>query len=173
MSTLKEEQLAQAYSRPVENLTQPFKPVRRPVAGATDILRRRKNPFMDGGIDAEKLNPKITDPANKEATIDNPNFDPQAVMGLTRPIAEIIILITCQEDVLVSAMSDFDVLEKEVNRLFLQFTDVEIISQMPAVTDAIEAIGQSSVEVQSDNEESNSLDPEKKPSPVQTGLQRG
>mgnify|MGYP000619177655 CR=1 FL=1 len=133
------------------------------MAAATDILRRRKNPFLVGGINVAKLNPKITDPDNTEKQIVNPDFDPQAVMELTRPIAEIIILITCDEDTLIRSMSDHSILESEVNRLFISHTDVDIIAQMPAVTEAIEAIGQSSVEVQNDSPEANSLDPEKKP----------
>ena len=161
MSILKEEELSQAYSRPVENLTSPFKPKRRLVAAATDILRRRRNPFLVGGLDPVKLNPKIKDPKTGREK-KNPKFDHNEVMALTRPIAEIIVLLTCEEDTLVSAMSDFKILEAETNRIFVIYTDVEIIEQMPAVNEAIESIGNSSVEVDSDGEES-TLDPEKKP----------
>lgn len=165
MATLKEKQLAEEYTRPVERLTSPFAPVRRLVAAATDVLRRKENPFIVGGLDTEKLSPTITDKKGKEAT--NPNFSASECFKITRPTAEIIVLLTCEESILIDCMGDIGILDREVNKILLNQTDTDIIQQVPVVFEAIEGIGNSSVEVES--EESDSLDPGKKTSPVPIG----
>lgn len=169
MNVLKESELAAEYSRPIERLTQPFKPVRRLVAAATDILRRKKNVFIVGGMDGEKLSPTITSEDGEE--IPNPNFSPEECFKLTRPTAEVIVLLTCSEETLIDCMGNPDLLDREVGKLLISATDTEIISQVPIVFEAIQGIGASTVQV--DSEEADSLNPEKKTQQPRIGWPHG
>ena len=169
MATLKETELSAAYSRPVEPLTLPFRPIRRLVAAATDILRRKGNVFIVGGLDHEKLSPTLTD--NKGKELPNPNFNPAECFKITRPTAEIIVLLTCEESTLIACMGDPDLLDTEVNRILITASDTEILAQIPAVFTALESIGASTVAV--DSEDSETLNPEKKTPPAPIGSPHG
>lgn len=166
-NVLKEDQLAEEYARPHEPLTLPFKPVRRLVAAATDILRRKKNVFIVGGLDPKLISPVLEDDQGKE--IDNPEFSPEACFEITRPTAEVIVLLTCEESLLIECMGNPAHLDQAVNKLLLDHTDTDIIGQVPVVFEAISGIGASTAEVEDTGEQSATLDPEKKTPPAHTG----
>lgn len=164
---LKEDELAREFTRPHEPLTLPFKPVRRLVAAATDILRRKKNVFIVGGLDPKRISPVLEDSQGNET--DNPDFSPEACFEITRPTAEVIVLLTCEESHLIACMGNPDLLDQSVNKLLIDHTDTDIIGQVPIVFEAISGIGASTAEVEDTGEESDSLDPEKKTPPAHTG----
>lgn len=166
MSTLRPEQLAQAFTQSTADLTEPFVPVRTVTAGVTEILRRTDNPWGSGRFDVARISPEIpnpdfdpTKPADDDSnpqTIENPTFEIGALLGLSRPTAAAIVLLTCPHDALLGYLDegrlDRDAgtwthpsFDRAVNEMLASYSDRDIIAQAAAVREALENVTRSRV----------------------------
>jgi hypothetical protein len=170
MPVLTQEELSQEFARASDPITEPFRPVRRLTALASEILRRSKNPLICGGIDLTSIMPKTRDAFGEE--VENPDFSAAAVMELSRPIAEVIVVLSCPADDLFRLAEDPGALRESVNRIMADADDTEIIKQLAPVMQAVRGIRGSTIGVVRSDEEA-SLDPSKKLEPSPAGSHPG
>lgn len=161
---LKPEQLAQAFTQETADLTEPFRARRTLVAAASEIMRRTGNPWPTGDFDVRKISSTLPDPSDPTRQIPNPEFDPKALLALSRPTAEAIVLLTCEEDNLIHYLEegrqDYETqrwrhpdLDRAVNVLLARHSDAEIIAQAAGIRDVIAQAAGSAIEpVDSDSQ---------------------
>ena len=166
MPVLTPPELSSEFIRDREPISEPFRPVRRLTALGTEILRQGRNPLICGGINLSSIMPKIPGPDGVE--IENPEFSSESCMKLSRPIAEVIVVLSCPQGDLFTYAENPGAFRDAVSNLLADADDVEMIAQLAPVMRAVHGIRGSTIAVVNTDEEA-SLDPSKKPEPSPSG----
>lgn len=139
--------LDESFSRAKETIG-PVKFVRLPTASVKELLRRLNNLFVTGGKGILAMGfsslmefETTFNPFFKDGKKPNPQFDHNTLFSCLPKIAEVAVLLSCEEDILIDAYEDFD--PKKISRLVFHFmnahTEGEILSLLPVIKKYMDA----------------------------------
>lgn len=165
--------LEAAFSGEKANL-KGFKAVRRPTALVAEILRKSNNFFITGprGLVEMGINPaevhKVLHP-----TLDNgkpnPDFDPVKMMAFVPKVAEVVVLLTCDDEDLDSYDEDPKALKKATREVMKLHTSPEVLALLGDIQEEFNKINQSTAVADEEDQEFPSLEAKTKKKQTRLG----